>query len=136
MLKNLSEQIRDCYKQAEDCARKATAQTDPRLRQDYLDLEQRWLLLARSCDLTQRLTDFSNELKRREADELPIPYTCLGCGAKYNVVTVDAPADMQDDRGACRWCGCPFPPYEGATFLRYLPRPPDIRHKRGRETDD
>jgi len=87
MLKNLSKQIRDCYQQAEDCARKATAQTDPRLRQDYLNLEQRWLLLARSCDFTQRLTDFSNEVKRWKADELPIPYTCPGCGAKYQVVT-------------------------------------------------
>ena len=134
MLKNLSKQIRDCYQQAEDCARKATAQTDPRLRQDYLNLEQRWLLLARSCDFTQRLTDFSNEVKRWKADELPIPYTCPGCGAKYQVVTVDAPADTQDDRVACRWCGSRIPPSEGATFLRYLPRSPEIRHKRGRES--
>jgi hypothetical protein len=130
MLKNLSKQIRDCYQHAEDCARKAAAQTDPRLRQDYLDLEQGWRLLAHSCDLTQRLTDFSNEVKRRKTDESksgPIPYSCPGCGAEYYVVTVDARSDTQ----ACRWCSFPFPACEGATFLRYIPRPPYLRHKRG-----
>jgi hypothetical protein len=30
MLKNLSEEIRECYHHAEDCARKAAAQTDPK----------------------------------------------------------------------------------------------------------
>ena len=55
----------------------------------------------------------------------PIPYSCPGCGAKYDVV-VDAPADTQSERIACWWCGFPFPACEGATFLRYLPRPPDI----------
>ena len=30
MLKNLSEEIRECYRHAEDCARKAAAQTDPK----------------------------------------------------------------------------------------------------------
>jgi hypothetical protein len=136
ILKNLNERIRDCYQHAEDCARKATAVTDPRLRQDYLNLEQGWLLLARSCDLTQGLTDFSNEIKRKKADELPISYSCPGCGAKYDVIAVDPPADTQDDRVACRWCDFPFPPSGGAAFLRYLPAPPSISHKRGRETDE
>ena len=37
MLNKLSEQTKDCYAHAEACARKAAAQTDPRLRQDFLD---------------------------------------------------------------------------------------------------
>lgn len=69
MLENLSEQIRDCLRHAEDCARQAAAQTDPRLRQDFLDMERRWHYLARSYDFTQSLTDFSNETKR-QADNL------------------------------------------------------------------
>jgi hypothetical protein len=36
---NLSEQIRDCLRHAEDCARKAAAQTDPELKQDFLVME-------------------------------------------------------------------------------------------------
>ena len=66
----------------------------------------------------------------------PIPYNCPGCGANYHVVTVDGLVDAQHDRGACRWCGIAFPAREGANFLRYLPRPPYLRHKSRRETDD
>jgi len=59
MLSNLSEQIKDCYAHAEACARKAAAQTNPRLKQDFLEMEQRWLSLAKSYELSERLTDFS-----------------------------------------------------------------------------
>ena len=70
MLKNLSEEICECYRHAEDCARKAAAQTDPTLKADFLDLERRWLVLARSYDFTERLTDFSVE-RKRQVDKLP-----------------------------------------------------------------
>jgi hypothetical protein len=65
MLSNLSVQIRECLEHAEDCARKAAAQTDPRLKQDYLDMERRWLFLARSYQFTDRLGDFSDETGRQ-----------------------------------------------------------------------
>jgi hypothetical protein len=76
MLNNLSEQIRDCLRRAEDCAQKAAAHIDPQTKQDFLDLEQHWLFLARSYGFTKRLTDFSNETKR-QADRLPKPQTPL-----------------------------------------------------------
>jgi hypothetical protein len=63
VLNNLGEEIRECYLHAEDCARKATAQPDPKLKQDFLDLEQRWLFLARSYEFTQRLTECSDDTK-------------------------------------------------------------------------
>jgi len=59
MLSNVSEHVRECYEHAEYCARKAAAQTDPRIKQDYLDLERHWLTLARSYEFSDRLTDFS-----------------------------------------------------------------------------
>ena len=65
MLENVSQQIRECYEHAEDCARKAAAQTDYGLRQDFLDMERRWLTLAKSYELSHRLGDFSNERQRR-----------------------------------------------------------------------
>ncbi len=68
MLESLSEQIRDCYAHAEDCARKAVAQTDPRLKQDFLDMERRWLALAKSYELSQRLGDFSKEANRKRRE--------------------------------------------------------------------
>jgi hypothetical protein len=70
VLKNLSEEARECYRRAEDCARKATAQTDPQSKADFLGLELRWLFLARSYEFTERLTDFSAETKRK-VDKLP-----------------------------------------------------------------
>jgi hypothetical protein len=63
MLNNLSEQIRECYRHAEDCARKAAAEPDPKLKRDFLDLEPRWLLLARNFKSSGRL--ISAEAKRR-----------------------------------------------------------------------
>src|SRR5947207_15149919 len=68
-LKNICEQIRDCLQHAEDCAKKAAAQTDQKLKQDFLDNERRWLMLAQSYDFTQRLGDFSDQAKRK-ADDL------------------------------------------------------------------
>jgi hypothetical protein len=65
MLNNVSEQIRECYRHAEDCARKAAAQTDPKLKEDFLDMERRWLFLTRSYEFTERVTDFSAETKRQ-----------------------------------------------------------------------
>jgi hypothetical protein len=73
VLNNLSEQIRECLQHAENCARKAAAQSCPKLKQDFLELEQRWLFLARSYEFTERLTDFSDEAKRN-ANKLPNAY--------------------------------------------------------------
>jgi len=70
VLKNLSEEIRECLQHAENCARKAAAQSCPKLKQDFLELERRWLYLARSYEFTERLTDFSVETKRN-VDKLP-----------------------------------------------------------------
>jgi hypothetical protein len=51
MLRNLSEQVRECLRHAEECAQQANLQLDPKLAGDYLDLERRWLRLARSYQL-------------------------------------------------------------------------------------
>jgi hypothetical protein len=34
------------YQQAEHCARQADAQTDPKMKQQFLELKRLWLLLA------------------------------------------------------------------------------------------
>ena len=55
----LGESIRDCYGHAEHCRRRAKEQSDPLLRQDFLDCERRWLLLARGYELAERLEALS-----------------------------------------------------------------------------
>ena len=58
MLKVLSEDVRECYQRAEECARQAKAQLNPELRRDFLDLELRWLKLARN-EVSERVKTFS-----------------------------------------------------------------------------
>ncbi|MGB8630084.1 MAG: hypothetical protein WCD69_11935 [Xanthobacteraceae bacterium] len=55
MLNNLSKEIFECYRHAEDCALKAAAHNDPQQKRDLLDLEQRWRFLARSYEFTEKL---------------------------------------------------------------------------------
>ena len=71
MLNELSEQIRHCLLHATSCAQQAAVLTDQQLKRDFLDMEQRWLFLARSYEFTDALTDFSGETKRQAGKLLP-----------------------------------------------------------------
>ena len=55
MLNDLSEQMRECLLHAEGCAQQAAVLTDLQLKQDFLDMERRWLFLARSYEFTDAL---------------------------------------------------------------------------------
>ena len=48
LLENLSEEVRQCYERAEECAGQARAIQDEKQRADYLRLAQGWLKLARA----------------------------------------------------------------------------------------
>jgi hypothetical protein len=39
--------VRECHAHAKDCARKAAAQTEPALRQSFLDAQQCWVRLLK-----------------------------------------------------------------------------------------
>ena len=91
MLNNLSEKIRNCLQHAEDCARRAAAESDgSTLKQDFLNLEKRWLDLSRSFQLGEQLTDFTNEASRRKAGARIIP---LLQGQAFDPETVQAMAN-------------------------------------------
>jgi hypothetical protein len=62
-LSDLGDDIRECYQRAEDCARRAKAESDPELRKDFLTMERRWLFLAHSYEFTQRLSASSRDAK-------------------------------------------------------------------------
>ena len=47
MLLYLSDEVRECRLHAKTCARNADAQSDPHVRQSFLDAEQSWLALAK-----------------------------------------------------------------------------------------
>jgi PAS domain S-box-containing protein len=71
MLEQLSDQIRVCYEHAAEAKAKADATNDPVLRAEFLDMERRWLTLARSYGYTESLEDFTtaNSERRRKFDE-------------------------------------------------------------------
>ena len=74
MLNKLPEQVRECLEHADDCARKAAAHPDgSSLKEDFLNLEKNWRSLARSIQLGERLTDFTNETKRKASEPI-IPF--------------------------------------------------------------
>jgi PAS domain S-box-containing protein len=59
MLRRLSEQVRACHERAAESNRKAEEATDSVLKGDFLDMEKRWLALARSYEFTESLGDFT-----------------------------------------------------------------------------
>jgi hypothetical protein len=61
-----SEQARECLLFADHCAAKAGLQTDPKLRQVYLDMQQRWLSLAHSYEFSDRLKSLSTAEERNK----------------------------------------------------------------------
>ena len=66
MLQNLSKQVSDCMQRAEECAYRAKIEGDPGLARDYLEMERRWLSLARSYQFSEQLQSFSNHNKKRQ----------------------------------------------------------------------
>ena len=55
MFVSVSREASECRLYAEQCADKARFASDPKLRQDFLDMEQRWLGLARCYEFPERL---------------------------------------------------------------------------------
>jgi hypothetical protein len=47
MPSNHTYEIRECYQQAAHCVQQAETQNDPTVKQQFLELTRRWLLLAR-----------------------------------------------------------------------------------------
>jgi len=66
MLQRLDEQIRDAYRHAKDCARRAKATRARQGRDDWLLLESRYLGSARSLELSRRLELFAKEAKAKQ----------------------------------------------------------------------
>jgi hypothetical protein len=65
MLQNLSKDIRECYRCADECRQLAETAMSELARADYFAMEQRWLTLARSYEVTERLSGFNAEFKAR-----------------------------------------------------------------------
>jgi PAS domain S-box-containing protein len=71
MLEQLSDQIRGCYQCAAEAKAQADATNNLALKAEFLNVERRWLILARSYGFTESLEDFTaiNSERRRKFDE-------------------------------------------------------------------
>ena len=67
MLQKLSQQVTDCHRHAREAGEQAEHAVNEAERLDYLAMERRWLLLAESYELVQRLSNFSSEAKKHAA---------------------------------------------------------------------
>lgn len=53
--KDVSKDLRECYRRIEYCDRMAQIHSSEEARREFLDLKQRWLMLARSYEFCARL---------------------------------------------------------------------------------
>lgn len=87
MLRKLPEEVAECYRRAREAREAADCAANEAEELDYLTMERRWMMLAQSYELVERLSDFSNEAKKRAAalsprrsDPAEMPVTCPACG--------------------------------------------------------
>jgi hypothetical protein len=59
MLFKLNNEIRECLHNAAAARERADATNDPLTKADFVDMERRWLFLARSYEFTERISAFS-----------------------------------------------------------------------------
>ena len=59
MLQNLSKEISECLRLAEECKRLSKTALTASAIKDYLEMEQRWLTLAHSYEFAERLSRFT-----------------------------------------------------------------------------
>ena len=65
MLQNLSEEIRECIRRAEECKRLSKTALTPSAIKDYFQMERRWLALARSYEFSESLSRFIEPSRRK-----------------------------------------------------------------------
>ncbi len=93
MLLKLSEQIVYCYERAGESRTQAANCLNERDKQEHLELERRWLTLARSYELSERIGRFNDEYGRRlrvlipsEPSHPTIPLVrCSGCAKRMRL---------------------------------------------------
>jgi hypothetical protein len=68
MLNKVKQEIAECHRHAAECREKAEQAADPDMKRDLLALERSWLFLASSYELSERLSDFTDEAERRNKD--------------------------------------------------------------------
>lgn len=64
MLRFLPQNVRDCHARAAECREKAEAIADTMLKAHFLEMEERWLYLARSYEFVDSLQHFMLHIRK------------------------------------------------------------------------
>jgi hypothetical protein len=111
MLKKPSDQIAFCYQRASECRAKAADASNEAVRQEYLDIEHRWVLLASRYELSERGTDYLSEIDRRlqaAVSEYPSLVVCPKCSKRMRLATTEPLDGPQSGDRATYLCQCGF----------------------------
>lgn len=114
MLRKLPEEVAECYRRAREAREAADCAVNEVEELDYLALERRWMMLAQSYELVERLSDFSNEAKKRatalfprRSDPAEMPVWCPACGRQMRRANALKPqSGSSADRAyfECKFC--------------------------------
>src|ERR1700761_9628544 len=100
MLKKVADEVARCHERAIEFRSKAEDAPNEAVRRDYLDAEHRWLILARSYEFSDRLTNYTNDLTSRLFSEPMHPVlpfiTCPKCGSRMRLATVEPGVETRD----------------------------------------
>ena len=69
MLQKLSEEIQECYRHADECRQRAEKAFTEKGRQEFIDVERRWLSLAHSYEFAEGLSNYVEPFRRKRASE-------------------------------------------------------------------
>jgi hypothetical protein len=76
MLQKISTQVADCYERADESRARAAAAADENDKTEYLNIERRWIMRARSYELSERI--------------MGVPrVTCAHCGRKMRLTHIE-----------------------------------------------
>src|SRR5262249_62179117 len=90
---------RRCHEWASKARQRALETTDPVLRDEYLASEARWLKLAKSYQLTERLTDFLNK-----PAAFPKHLECPNCHVPMWLVAIQSGSESVEYVYECKAC--------------------------------
>ena len=96
------------YQHASECRAKAEDAFNEATKQEYLDMEHGWLMLARSYELRGRITDYTNDVAHRlravrspEQQHPAIPRVpCPECGQRMRLAYIE-PCAAERRSAAC-----------------------------------
>jgi hypothetical protein len=99
VLTSVNARARQCHEWAFKARQRALETTDPVSREEYLASEVRWLKLAESYELTERLTDFLNK-----PAAFPKHPECPNCHVPMWLVEIQNSSEKVEYLYECKAC--------------------------------